>query len=670
MMACGSRTGLNTPQEGPPTGLSVSGFVQCGYCLSRPWCYGGARPGVGAHAIVDCVGGPGGDPGCDATSCPPAAWIGTPVEAANLDGSTRMLYCVRQNRQPMSTLPATQPEMLPPVNQSVDAAQVSACTLSDREYLSWTGRSQLPWSSAGFTRQDWCHVMPSDVTSTGQYACNRIGDDSSHPTAVFSQLAPAECGKRAQMSANLRVCVTNDNAGGALANRLLATYAAAFSSSETYRTSEVAARNWTALTPLRTAPYMCLVRRGFNAPTPVAQDCIPVAAPAPNLPIPFDPGIAPDGYLFQAASGSQIQVTWNTQTATIAISGIASAEIESGAGGFRLTELRLTQSAPAQLSSGVTITNGRVDLENLWEGHVTGSSVVVQQATSWVQASVKVAGAPQNLRMIAQTSPTGTWSGGVLNLNGTWRDDANNITYVVTLHLTQSQFRPSATISSVSEVEPACRRYPDGFVGADVTVVGGLSTPTGQWGVAAGNTFLTLAPVIAPPTGGPLAPTLFDLPLLGPDDPPAGIMLSATDGPLTAIARRSDVRVVDHVAPTIIQTSLDIPCRWFAPERTKCLAVPGQFNDNCSSTTGEVVGGWAYNSAWQVIYTAPNPKCLVAPPEALIPNVYVYLMAYRARDAWRNVSATRYVLFTVAHDPPTDPACIEHLSPVLWWEWE
>ena len=281
-----------------------------------------------------------------------------------------------------------------------------------------------------------------------------------------------------------------------------------------------------------------------------------------------------------------------------------------------------------------------------------------------------VVGRAARLRRIAQTSPTGTWSGGALDLDGTWRDDENNITYAITLHLTQSQFRPSAAIDSVSEVEPACRRYPDGFVGADVTVHGSLSTSPGIWGVGTFDGFLTHQRVFTSPTGSDTGPALFDLPLLGPDDPPAGIMLATLDGPLTAIARRSDVRVVDHVAPTIFQTNINVPCRWYAPERTKCLAVPGQFNDNCSATTGEVPGGWAYNSAWEVIYTTPDPKCFVAPPDALLPDVYVYLVAYRARDTWRNVSATRYVLFTVAHDPPMDPACTEHLRPILWWEWE
>lgn len=314
------------------------------------------------------------------------------------------------------------------------------------------------------------------------------------------------------------------------------------------------------------------------------------------------------------------------------------------------------------------MTGGRVDLDNLWIGDVNAGAITVLPIMSTVQGEVTVGGAPQHLRLIAHASPTGTWAGGVLDLDATYHDAANNITYHLPLHLVQSQARPSATISGVSAVEPECRRYPSGFVGVDVTVFGGMSMPHGRWSVTAGTSFVQLQPAHTHPTTPDIDPAVFDLPLLGPNDPPSGIALSTFDGPLAAFATRADVRVVDRTAPSIVRTTLHVPCNWFVPENEKCLAVPGQFDDLCSATHGETLGGWAYNAAWELVHTS-DPKCFLAPPPGVLPEVAYYLLAYRARDAWHNVSATRWVVFTITRDPPVASGCLDDPHANILWEW-
>jgi hypothetical protein len=645
-MACGARTGLNTPQEGPRTGVWQTAAIQCGYCLTEPWCFQGV--GVGG-AMLSCRSG---TPGCTEATCgAPAVWIGQAVTTYGVDGAVRELYCVQENGASAHLVAENVQRMTPPPPNTASTNWIDPCLLSDDLFGTWLGNPAT--SQLGALRANLCGIASADIDTTGSYRCDRIQSWAA-PSAVYTGFAPMQCPKRAALGEQARFCVANTTAGLTFGRRLLATYAAAFSPVGSYDQPDITI-------PLR----MCFARAG--TPLPPGEFCNPSSAPAANLPIPHDPGIAPLGYLFQTGVNSRIEVAWNSQTATIPVTGMASAEIAEGAHGFHLTELRLTQTAPTTLSSGVSVVNGKVDLDNLWIGDVNAGAILVDPAMSQVQGEVTVGGAPQNLRLIAQTGPTGTWAGGVLDLDATYQDAENNISYHLILHLTQSQARPWTAITGVSEVEPECRRYASGFVGADVTVYGAMSVPVGQWSLTAGSSFARLQPAYTQASTPDIDPQVFDLPLLGPDDPPSGLMLSTFAGPLAAVATRADVRVVDRTPPSIVQTLLHVPCNWFATDNTKCIAVPGQFDDVCSATHGETVGGWAYNASSELIYTS-DPKCFLAPPAAVLPDVVYYLLAYRARDAWHNVSATRWVLFTITRDPPVASGCLDDPHPVILWE--
>lgn len=249
---CGARTGLNTPQEGSPPGLTVSAAIQCGFCMTEAFCYAGLTPSPPVDAIVSCSAS---TPGCNATSCAATSgtWIGVPVETYGASGAIRPLFCVRNNGSSSATLPAGQREMIPPPPNSITTNWVDPCLLSDEEYPRWMiGTAQGP---LGTLRTSLCGLTAADIDATGHYRCDRIASFAA-PSENYSVLAPAQCPKRAMMASTLRVCVANTSAGETLGRRLLATYAAAHSPVGSYTQPEVTI-------PL----YMCFARRNPLAPS-------------------------------------------------------------------------------------------------------------------------------------------------------------------------------------------------------------------------------------------------------------------------------------------------------------------------------------------------------------------------------------------------------------------
>jgi len=219
-------------------------------------------------------------------------------------------------------------------------------------------------------------------------------------------------------------------------------------------------------------------------------------------------------------------------------------------------------------------------------------------------------------------------------------------------------------LNIVAEYGPLCEAMylmmsADGSVGAELQASGWSSESLGVWSYTWQGT--------GTPYGAPNAfdPITLSLPLRGRDDPPGFLTLFANNGLMTAFARRSDIRVVDTVAPTISDSVITAPCGWGSsvppdaeldplhPKR--CIDIGGDMSDACTATpTGRLVDLWVFDQSWNLLRYQKG-GCITAQPGYLDANLsqLYYVATWQAVDSWSNASSLRLVYFKVIPETST-----------------
>ena len=253
---------------------------------------------------------------------------------------------------------------------------------------------------------------------------------------------------------------------------------------------------------------------------------------------------------------STLYLTKSGDSMTVPVSGMASALFQEGATSFVLSDLRVHQTSPGTLN-GIASTDGHLMLEDIWTGAYQSSStpqLVVRRETAVGQIQFRFGGVIYHGRLQASADPVGSRSSGLMHLEMSFSDSSAGLSGVLRIDAQDRSVRPYAYITSVSETQPECQRFPDGSVGADLVVNGHTSRDAGTW------TYSDGVSVVQQWAAGYWLPATLRLSLRARTLAPGVLSLHVAQDQFTAFGRRSDARVVDSVGPTVTDTIVSAPC--------------------------------------------------------------------------------------------------------------
>jgi len=648
VMGCGARTSLR--EERLTTAMpdwSVQTVCQCGNCKTVPWC---SDPNGGWLCDL-------GDPSCICVGDPLRIQIDRALSVTDRNGTAATLYC----HGPVTLATDNLPTLIAWGGRTSDlyVPQSAFCSLSNQA-IAQVVAGPIPPS---FSRSITCGTNP-------RYFCDTITSGVGiGPNYAFAN--ELLCPKASPLS-DPRIIVPGADSTAALSNArpILGAMCAMWSAPFHIGVDYPGVGGLSPLPPATPTPpaFHCFARRGSQEQVFANAGLARTFAGA----VVTDPGHDIGGEDLFAHPNSHLVITRLSDgaTATVSLGGTGAASVDPNGLGLSVTDFQLQQIGTTSLG-GYTVSNTRINLEDLWSGSPSGTpnQYTLAADDTRVQGQYTFSGSTYSMRLTAIQPGTARWHGSWFELDSLYESDDIGVRYALHIELDPVRARPTASVTPLTTPEVECTSPAGALVNFTGSATGSSGNVRTAWSLH------TEYDVFTTPGG---TSSSFQVPLEWPWSDPLHAQLTVFDGLLTARAT-TPVRVIDSVAPTLHSRWVDVDCGWGGVADNHnppkyCVRVVGSTSDTCSSS--QVATQWVTQFLGcdrNNILQEDAKSCIRPQPGHWgndIGNI-VYEAWYAPQDAWGNLGTSTRVSFKI-QPAASEPNCSEPRTVVIdpcGWGW-